>query len=243
MEDRLYVTLHELEDRHWWFRGRREVIWALLRRAGIPPAPRILDAGCGTGRNLEEFARLGPVRGVDASPDAVRFCRARNVAPVVQAELEALPFDDASFDLVLACDVIEHIADDAAALTDLRRVTASGGRLLVTAPAYRWLWSHHDEIHHHKRRYTRPQLLRRVADAGWRPLVQTYFNALLLAPIAAARARERLLRGAPSSTDYDLTPRWMNAVLAWPMSAEARAIERGARFPAGVSIGVVCEAA
>ena len=242
MEERAYRKLRDVEDRHWWFRGRRAVIWAMLRRAGTLRSPRILDAGCGTGRNLEEFASLGPIRGVDVSADAVGFCEARGLGPVAQAELAALPYDDASFDLVLACDVIEHIDDDVGALRELRRVTVDDGRLLITVPAYPWLWSRHDETLHHRRRYTRDQLVERVTAAGWRPTLQTHFNTLLLAPIAAVRRLERVRPPAASSssTDYDKTPEWLNTALSWPMRAEARAIERGTQLPAGVSIGLVC---
>lgn len=241
MEDRLYAKLYELEDEHWWFRGRREVIAALLAQAELEPGARILDAGCGTGRNLEDLAPRGEVRGVDMSADAVAFCERRGVGPVDQAPLEQLPYEDGAFDVVLACDVIEHIPDDERALRELRRVTADDGRLLVTVPAYRWLWSGHDESHHHQRRYRRSELLERVRAAGWEPTLTTYFNTLLLPPIAAARTLERLRRRPPrATTDYERTPGWLNTALAYPMRVEARAIGRGTRLRAGVSIGLVC---
>ena len=243
MEEPLYATLWRLEDDHWWFRGRRDVLWALLSHAQVRPSPRILDAGCGTGRNLEEFARLGPIEGVDASAEAVGFCDERGVGLVTRANLESLPHDDGAFDLVLACDVIEHVPDAVAALGELRRVAAPNGRLLVTVPAYKWLWSHHDEAHQHQRRYTRATLAAHVTAAGWRPLVESHFNAILLAPIAAVRMLERVRKGAPRTTDYERTSARLNTALTWPMRMEARAIERGRSFPAGVSIGLVCAAA
>jgi SAM-dependent methyltransferase len=239
VEDWLYRRLYELEDGHWWFRGRRAVIWALLQRSGLPPRSRLLDAGCGTGRNLKELGFLGPAQGVDSSPDAVAFCRERGLDGVQEAELDALPFGDASFDLIVATDVIEHIEDDVAVLRELRRVAAPGARLLITTPAYRWLWSAHDDEHQHKRRYTRRALVHRIRAAGWRIEIATYFNTLLLAPIAVARA---LPRGRESN-DYDRTPRALNEALSVPMRMEAGLLRRGVRLPAGVSIGVVCRAA
>ena len=236
MEDHVYRQLHDLEDGHWWFRGRRAVLWALLRRAGLPERPRVLDAGCGTGRNLAEFGRLGTAVGVDPSPQAIAFCRERGLADVVEAGLESLPFEDGSFDLVLATDVLEHVERDDLAARELRRVAAPGALLVVTVPAYRWLWSQHDDSHHHRRRYTAPALRARLATAGWRAELLTYFNALLLPPIAAVR----LAGGRRRRTDYELTEGPLNRVLELPMRGEAALIERGWRFPAGVSIGAVC---
>jgi SAM-dependent methyltransferase len=235
----VYRQLYELEDRHWWFQGRRAVIWALLRRAGLPAAPRVLDAGCGTGRNLLEFGSLGSAEGVDPSEDAVAFCRRRGLDNVRRGSLESLPFEEDSFDLLLATDVIEHIDDDEAALRELRRVARPDARLVITVPAYGWLWTHHDEDHHHKRRYTRRLLFARVRANGWRPATVSYFNSTLLPPIAAVRLLERVRR-KPSPDIYDLTPGRLNGLLAAPMRAEARLIERGVRFPAGVSVGMIC---
>ena len=167
MDDWRYRELYELEDRHWWFRGRRAVIWALLARAGIDRAPRLLDAGCGTGRNLVEFGPLGEAEGVDVSSEAVDFCRRRGLDGVRQATLEDLPFEGGRFDLTLATDVIEHLDDDRRALRELRRAARPGGRLLVTVPAYRWLWSQHDESMHHRRRYTERGLSDALKASGW----------------------------------------------------------------------------
>ena len=243
MEEEVYQQLYALEDAHWWFQGRRAVIWSLLHRAEIPPSPRILDAGCGTGRNLAEFGRLGAASGADPSGTAVAFCHARGLHGVVQAGIEELPFDDGSFDLVLATDVLEHIDRDDRAAAELRRVSAADGRLLVTVPAYQWLWSRHDETHHHKRRYTLPRLREVLTRAGWRPVVETYFNSLLLAPIALVRTLTREREPSNGRSDYELAGGPLNTLLSLPMRAEARAIEHGARLPAGVSIGMVCRPA
>jgi SAM-dependent methyltransferase len=243
LEDHVYRQLYELEDGHWWFRGRRAVLWSLLRRAGLPDSPRILDAGCGTGRNLAEFGRLGSAHGVDPSPQAIAFCRSRGLADVAEGSIESLPFPDASFDLLLATDVLEHVPHDDAALAELRRVAAPGARLLVTVPAYQWLWSQHDESHHHLRRYTAGRLRTQVVPAGWRPAVESYFNTALLPPIAVVRTLARRRSPRNGRTDYQLTGGALNRALELPLRGEAALIARGARLPAGVSIGMVCEAA
>ncbi|MGZ4254596.1 MAG: class I SAM-dependent methyltransferase, partial [Solirubrobacteraceae bacterium] len=194
MEQQAYREQFELEDAHWWFEGRRAVIWALLDRAGLT-APggglRILDAGCGTGRNLIEFGPLGDARGIDSSPEAIDLCRRRGVLGATEGRLESLPFDDGSFELILATDVLEHIEDDQSVMRELRRVAAPGGCLLATVPAYRWLWSQHDDAHHHFRRYTLRDLRERLRAEGWETAEWSYFNTALLPPIAAVRTLAR----------------------------------------------------
>jgi SAM-dependent methyltransferase len=250
LEQQAYRQQFELEDEHWWFRGRRAVIWALLARAGVTGpgrevsgSLRVLDAGCGTGRNLLEFGALGSAQGVEISSEAIEFCAARGIRAVAQAPIESMPFDDASFDLVLATDVIEHLDDDRAALTELNRVAAPGARMLVTVPAYKWLWGPHDEIYHHQRRYTLSRLRAAVIAGGWIPVVDSYFNSLLLAPAAAVRLAARVRPAARDQRlDVDLTPRALNRVLLAPLELEATLIRRGVRLPAGLSIGIVCRA-
>jgi SAM-dependent methyltransferase len=239
VEEWRYRELYELEDRHWWFRGRRRVIWALLRRAGIPPSLRVLEAGCGTGRNLIEFGALGEAEGVDASTEAVDFCRRRGIDGVLRAGLEELPFEDGRFDLILATDVIEHLDDDRRALRELRRAARTAARLVVTVPAYGWLWSQHDESMHHRRRYTERELSDSLRDSGWEPQIRTYFFTALLPGVAAVRALRRLRPADTPRSDMSFSPPVVSRLLELPSAAEAKLIERGVRLPAGVSIGMV----
>jgi SAM-dependent methyltransferase len=239
MEETAYTEMYEQEDRHWWFRGRRAFIWALLRHTDLPDKARLLDAGCGTGRNLVEFGRLGTASGVDPSADAVAFCQERSLENVHHAGLEALPFGTGEFDLLLACDVLEHIRDDIGALRELRRVAVNDGYLIITAPAYQWMWTNHDVQLHHVRRYTLPVLAHRAAAAGWHLEFATYFNSLLL-PIAAAARLASSQSSRRGHTDLDRTPTALNGVLEVPLRLEAALIARGVRLPAGVSLGLVC---
>jgi len=238
MRETAYREHYEVEDRHWWFRGRWAVVEALLARTPLPPDPRILDAGCGTGGYLRRYARIGRATGVDPAPEAVRFCRERGLESVERAGLEDLPFEDGSFDLIAATDVIEHIAAEETALRELRRVAAPGAALLLTVPAYMWLWSEEDENLHHQRRYTRPRLRRAVERAGWEPRIATYFNSLLLPPIALARRLPR--REGDGRAELDRTPAALDGPLSLPMRLEARLIRAGVGLPAGVSVGIVC---
>ncbi len=238
MNERVYAELFALEEEHWWFRGRRSVVRALAGDLMSPGAPRVLDAGCGTGRNLQEYGRFAEAEGVDPSPVAIAFCRRRGLNGVREAPVEKLPFPDGRFGLVFATDVLEHIDDDLAALRELARVSSPGAHLVATVPAYSWLWSSHDDRHHHRRRYTKSMLTARAQAAGWQVVRATYFNTTLLAPIAAVRVGERV-RGAGAS-DYDRTPPGLNGALERVMGAEAAAIARGVSLPAGVSVGLVC---
>ncbi|HEX6476236.1 MAG TPA: class I SAM-dependent methyltransferase, partial [Acidimicrobiales bacterium] len=124
MEEEVYAEHYEQEDRHWWFRGKRAVIWALVHRVDLPDKPRVLDAGCGTGRTLVDLGALGPAAGVDPSGDAVAFCHRRGLDTVRLGGLEGLPFEAGGFDLLVASDVLEHVQDDHRALLELRRVAA-----------------------------------------------------------------------------------------------------------------------
>jgi SAM-dependent methyltransferase len=242
LDDWRYRELYEVEDQHFWFRGRRRVIWAMLFRAGITSAPRILDAGCGTGRNLVEFGSLGVAEGVDFSAEAVEFCRQRGLVGVQRAPIEELPFEGGRFDLIFATDVIEHLEDDRRALTELRRVAAPGAHLVLTVPAYQWLWSPFDDSLHHRRRYTLRRLHRQVTATGWEPQVQTYFYSAVLPAVVAVRAVRRMRPGEPRSSDLAPPPPVLNRLLELPTRGEARLVRRGYRLPAGLSVGMVCAA-
>jgi SAM-dependent methyltransferase len=203
---------HEAEDRHWWYRGRRKVLDGVVAGLGLPAPARILDAGCGSGRNMVEFAHLGEVTGVELS--------------------------DTSFDLAVSLDVIEHLDDDLAAMRELRRTVAPGGALLVTVPAYQWLWSGHDEINHHHRRYTHRTLQRVAERAGWKQARTTYFNSLLLPAAIVLRVLDRVNRAKTTESSLDLwiPPAPVNWLLERPLALEAALISRGARIPAGLSL-------
>lgn len=236
-----YQEHYEVEDRHWWFNGRWAVVQALLSKVSLPADPLILDAGCGTGGNLRRYSTLGRVEGVEPMPDAVELCRQRGFEAVTEAGLEDLPLEDARYDLVAATDVLEHIEAEREALRELRRVTAPNGVLLLTVPAYMWLWTPEDDNLHHKRRYTLPRLREAVESCGWETAFATYFNTFLLPPIAAVRLLGKRRRS--ERADLDRTPAWLNGPLSVPMRTEAALIRAGVRLPAGVSVGIVCRKA
>jgi SAM-dependent methyltransferase len=228
---------HQAEDRHWWYRGRRTVLDGVIAGLGLPADPRILDAGCGSGRFMVELAKLGSVTGVELSDTSVSLARERQLGDVVAGSVLEMPFPEDSFDLAVSLDVIEHLDDDLAALRELRRAVAPGGALLVTVPAYQWLWSGHDEINHHHRRYTRRSLQRVAEQAGWQQVRTTYFNSLLLPVAILLRVLDRFsTKTTESSLDLWIPPEPLNWVLERPLALEAALIARGGRIPAGLSL-------
>jgi SAM-dependent methyltransferase len=211
------------------------VLRAELDRIPLPPGARVLDAGCGSGRTLDDLERYGRVSGLDLSAEAVAVARERH-PDVRQGRVEAIPFDDGSFDLVTCLDVLEHTLDDRRTLAELRRVTRPGGHLLLTVPAYPSLWSVHDVANGHHRRYRPPALRAAARSGGWTLVRDTYFNGLLLGPAVAVRLAQRFTGLGRGRSNLELTPRRLNGVLEVPLRVEAALLARGARLPAGLSL-------
>ncbi len=246
MDQRLLKTLLDVDEQHWWARGRRQIIRAELDQLALPSDARILDAGCGSGRTLEELVDYGTAAGVELSPDAAEVARGRGCGEVHVGRLEELPWPSDSFDLITCLDVIEHVPDDRAALRELRRVSKPGGWLLATVPAYQALWSYHDVANHHYRRYERATLRAAATDAGWRLERMTSFNTLLFGPAAVVRLAKRRLRrngAGQEEQDFDLHlgPAWLNGMLERPLRAEANWLRRGHTLPAGLSLLAVLQ--
>lgn len=242
MEERYYDEYRRIQDEHWWFVGRRKVLAAVIAEQ-IPGADpmrplQALDVGCGTGSNLGMLSRFGEVRGVDPAPVAVEECVSQGW-DVAVAEGEELPFADDTFGLVTLLDVIEHAPDDGPLLREARRVCRPDGLIVVTVPAYQWMWGPHDEISHHMRRYTRRTLDRSIEGAGLKRLRTTYFNTLLLPPIAAVRLLSRLLPAREARSDFDRPVGRLgaiaNRILAAIFGAEAHLVPK-AGLPFGVSV-------
>ena len=227
----------DVADHHWWFRGRARVIGRELDRLPIPADARILDAGCGSGQTLEQLVHYGQVQGVEVNPEAASFARARGCGEVRVGRLERLDWEPDLFDLITCLDVIEHTPDDVATLRELWRVAKPGAWLLVTVPAYPALWSRHDEINHHYRRYTRKLLRAASETSGWKVERMTSFNSILLPAAAAVRlAARRQKVDRDQRLDLERGPRFLQRALEWPFELEARWLARGHMLPAGLSL-------
>jgi len=235
-KDLMQATL-EVDERHWWYRGRRKVIRAELDALTLPADAQVLDAGCGSGRTMQELEDYGTVRGIELDEDAAELARSRGHGEVTVGRLEQLPWPDRTFDLITSLDVIEHTPDDRATLAELLRVCRPGGWLLVTVPAYPALWSLHDEANHHYRRYSRASLRAAATGAGWTVTRLTSFNSLLLAPAAAVRLTQRRLGVHNGYTnDLALGPAWLNDALERPLALEASWLGRGRTLAFGLSL-------
>jgi len=232
----------DVDEHHWWYRGRRRIIRAELDRIPLARAAQVLDAGCGSGRTLEELGRYGEVHGIELNPEAAEVARARGRGEVLMGRLEALPWDDDTFDLITCLDVIEHTPDDRVTLRELRRVCKPGGWLLVTVPAYQALWSLHDVANHHYRRYGRRTLRSAAVGAGWTVVRVSSFNALLLAPAAVVRlAQRRELASDGYTPALTLGPAWLNQALEGPLRIEAQWLAQGRTLPVGLSLMAVMQ--
>jgi len=241
MQQHTYSIMYEVEEKHWWFAGRRRIIEGFVEKVCHDlgkPQPRILDVGCGTGANLQMLSRFGAAEGVDVSAAALDFCRARGLAQVKQGAAESLPFADESFDLVTGLDVVEHLDDDIAGLSEMRRVLSPEGRVVLFVPAFMFLWGVQDDISHHRRRYTLPELRQRLRGAGLTVERASYANITFFVPILIGRVLMRLTGLRPAS-ENNITIGALNGLLGRILGAESWWLRR-MNFAFGVSI--VCVA-
>ena len=236
MQPHTYAIMREVEDKHWWFVGRRRIIasWAEKICCEIGQRqPRILDVGCGTGANLQMLAEFGAAEGVDVSAEALDFCRARGLGRVRQGAAESLPYEDAQFDLVTGLDVVEHLDDDVAGLREMFRVLRPGGRALLFVPAFMFLWGVQDDVSHHRRRYTLTELKEKLRAAGLTVERASYANITFFAPILFGRFVMRVSGLRPAS-ENNINIGALNGLLGRMLGAESWWL-RKMSFPFGVS--------
>lgn len=238
------MRLHDLEQMfavevdHWWFAGKRMLFHRLLRRRLAEPGLRILDVGSGTGAVPSDFSRYGWICASDRSIDAMRFARSRGVRVAAVSDAAVLPFAEESVDLVIAFDVIEHVDDDRAMLAELGRVLRPGGAVAIHVPAWPSLWSRHDELLHHKRRYTRRALRRLLADGGFAIEYLGWASAMILPPAFVLRGVERITGSRSESADIYPAPSPINAALRAMYRAET-AIAARVGLPFGLSLAAI----
>lgn len=233
-----YGTLYRLEDFYWWFVARRQLVNSLLRRF-FPTGGRavIADIGSGTGANERVLSRFGDVILIDFSLEALRFCQARGLTRLAVAGAESIPLQSGTVDLVTALDVLEHVDDDVATLTELYRVLKRDGIILVTVPAYGFLWSEHDEALHHRRRYTAYELKNKMTAAGFDLIRVSYFITILFFPILFMRFWQNLFKtSVRPKTSHIILPSWLNSLLIVLLSFERVICCDVMNLPFGVSV-------
>lgn len=240
MDRAAFTHMAATEATHWWFVGRRAVIDALLDGIELPASGAILEAGCGTGGNLATLSRRGRITAFEPHIDALAFARTRHPdVDIRQGALPGeLPYEDGSFDLVAALDVLEHVEDDAESAYALVSMVRPGGWLLVTVPAHQALWGSHDRRLHHRRRYGRHDLLRLFAGSDVELVRITPFN-IALSPIAIAyRVAERAF-GLDLGNQERLLPGPINAALGAAFRSESMLVRHGIPIPFGLSYAAI----
>jgi SAM-dependent methyltransferase len=243
MEKETYEVEAQVERDHWWFKGRRKILARLLEALSptLPPGARALDVGCGTGANGPVLAERGLFAvGLDASPVPLGLAGTgeRGHAARLRGDAAHLPFADASLDLVVALDVLEHLPDDRAATREIFRVLRPGGALIAFVPALRLLWGFQDEVAHHLRRYGKKDFAGVIAQAGLRIDRVTFFNSLLFAPILAARLAMRVRPPRHLMSENQIGGPVTNTLLGGIFALEAPLLAR-LDLPVGVSLACV----
>jgi SAM-dependent methyltransferase len=235
-----YLEMAETESRHWWFAGRRALLATVIAKLDLPRPARILEIGSGTGGNLHMLSQFGRVQAVemDATARTIALQRTGGRFDVRLGRCpDDIPFRGEKFDLICLLDVLEHIDADVETLLAARRLLSDGGRILVTVPAHRWLWSAHDEFLHHKRRYSLAEFRAKMSAARLRTQKLSYFNTFLFPLVVAARTKDRLLRSG-SASGRAIPGALLNDLLRYIFSAERFLLER-CNLSFGVSLMAV----
>jgi SAM-dependent methyltransferase len=241
MERVVYEHMAEMDQRHWWYRARRRVIAELIKRkAPVPAGARLLEIGCGTGHNLAMLGEFGEVDGLELDDQARGIAEQRLGRAVMSAPLpEMSGVPERQYDLIGAFDVIEHIDDDAAAIASIAARLKPGGKLVMTVPAHQWMWTAHDVVNHHKRRYSRARLKALVEKSPMRLSAIGYFNSLLF-PLAVTERMVSKARGKDNA-DLSLPSPMVNSALERAFAAERHLIGR-VPLPPGLSLFAVASA-
>lgn len=236
MKEHTYPIMFRVEQAHWWYTGRRKILAGFVEeicRNVTDRRPRILDVGCGTGANLLMLSEYGEAEGVDIAEDALAFCRERGLDKVRLGAGEELPYEDGTFDLVTAFDVVEHMDDDLAGLREMRRVLRPGGRVLLFVPTFMFLWGLQDDVSNHRRRYRLPELRRVLEQADFEIERTTYANITFFFPILVMRQLMRLT-GIKTDSENNINVTALNGVLGSVFGAESWFL-RFMNLPFGVS--------
>jgi SAM-dependent methyltransferase len=242
MESELYDEMYRVEQDHWWFRARREIVWSLVERyveGGAKRRLQVCELGCGTGGNLAALADRHEVVGVECSTAALEFARRRLGDRVVRGSLpDDVCLPHASFDVVLLTDVLEHIEDDRRSAAVALRLLRPGGIVVATVPAYQWLYSPRDAHHQHYRRYGRRRFETLWKSPESSNLLISYYNSFLFLPAAIARLASKWKLSRSAISDLSVPPQPLNALLARVMSCERNLLGRMAQ-PFGLSLVAV----
>ncbi len=231
-----YEKMSKMEDEYWWHVGRLAIFDKQLEKLSSKKKLKILNIGCGTGGTVRMLEKHGDVTNVDISDEAIKYMKEKGFPNVIKVDGIKLPFEDNTFDLVASFDVLEHIEEDVEALEEWRRVLKPQGHIIVSVPAYKWLWSQHDVSLHHHRRYTSQSLKASAVAAGLKNKRLSYAISFSLPLVAGFRLLNKALgRKMDAETSYVAVPPQVNKAFIKLLKAESRA-QKVLRFPFGTTV-------
>jgi len=233
MKKFLYEDLYKQENTHWWHIAKRSLVISLVKKLPLTMNSRTLDIGCGTGRNVEELGKYSKSWGIDSSKLAIKYCKTKGLKQVRLGKANRTGFNNSYFNLVTLLDVLEH-TEDAVVTKEIRRILAHKGYLILTVPAYQWLWSKWDEILHHKRRYSKNSIMQLMEQHGFKIVHLSYIYSFLLPVAIIVRKLKPLFLKQNYTSDFDLSNKLLNK-LGIILSNIERVL-LGSKTPFGTSI-------
>jgi len=245
MDKEYELKYHQLEEEYWWFKSRRSMVFSLIEKMNLSKDAKILEVGCSGGPLLELLKNEGyhNTYGIDLSENAIDVCKERGILNAFQMDAVNLQFSDSEFDLVIASDILEHIEDEMSALAEWNRVLKLNGKLIVFVPAFNSLWSQHDEINYHFRRYTKKMLLGSLTKNGFNVNNSSYWNFVLFFPSFIFRFFQRKFQGNRNEKSqgqlYEINSS-LNNVLNGLITVENKMLNH-MKFPLGVSVFAICQ--
>ncbi len=241
MQEIIYEKNYQIEDSYWWFIAKFRIMNSIIRKY-VPTGRTILDVGCGTGGFAAMMQKDFDMICLDTSQTALGFCRKRGLEKQFNGLLSEYDYKSNPIDAITMLDVVEHIEDDEGVLRNAFEILPEGGVAFITVPAYQWLWSFHDVIHMHYRRYSRRKIIDVARRAGFSIEYSSYFNSLLFAPSVLKRIIDRVTKKeVVPDKDYspvEILPQWMNSLLTKIFMFESK-LMKFTRLPFGLSIIVI----
>jgi len=238
MDNSYELKYHKIEEEYWWFTARREAIINLIRK--LDRNSKILDVGCSGGALIKQLNEEGfkQVYGVDISKKAINLCGKKGLNKVFMRDATKTGFKKNEFDIIIASDVLEHIKRGKSALNEWKRILGKGGRLLIFVPAFSFLWSEHDEINLHYKRYSKKQLIKLLKENGFEIKRASYWNFILFFPTAIIRLYQRFFRKKSQKIKkdqmYNVSP-FINNFFKNMLKFENNLLKK-INFPIGVSV-------
>lgn len=243
MQEVVYHTNYKFEDTYWWFTARSEVVRHVIKKiCKLENNSTILDVGCGTGGFARDMMKDGyEVIGLDTSEIALQYAEMRGIKKLYNSTLDKFNPENENIDAITILDVIEHIEDDKAVINDLANTLKSGKWLIATVPAYQWLWSKHDEIHMHYRRYKKSEFKKMFKDAGFEVKFASYYNTFLFLPAVLKRFVDKLTGAEKKQTEpvEKVSPN-MNKTFDTIFKSEKKFLP-DVKFPFGLSILLIAK--